>query len=529
MTEFIAPSRRQLLTAIGKAGGAAALYQAMTALGHAAPSQFTGPPKLGSAKKGATVIVLGAGLAGMTAAYELKKAGYTVKLLEYQNRPGGRNYTVRGGDQVKEVGGVTQTCEFKPGNYLNPGPWRIPYHHQALLHYCKEFQVALEPFIQINHNGFVHSSKAYGGQPQRFREVEVDFKGHVAELLAKAVNKHALDDAISKEDAEKLLVAMKGWGVLDKDMAYTSSLRVSSQRGYDRPPGGGVTGAPTPSQVAGLSDVLDARMWGTIGFYLGNVMQTTMFQPVGGMDMIGKGFARNLPGMITYNAKVTRIAQNDSGVTISYEDVAKGVMKEEKADWCVCTIPLPILSSLDIQVSDDMKAAIKAVPYHSSCKIGLEFKRRFWEEDEQIYGGHSFTDQSISQLSYPNYGFFKDGPSVLLGSYAGGAAAFKFGGMTPAQRIETALKEGSVFHPKQYRSEFMNGTAFVWSNMPWILGCASTWNEEIRAQHYQNLVKLDGRVVLAGEHASYIGAWMEAALLSAIDAISRLHAKAQAA
>ena len=135
MIDVTPPTRRQLLTAIGKAGGAAALYQAMTALGHAAPTDFTGPPKLGTGRKGASVVVLGAGLAGMLAAYELTKAGYKVTILEYQGRPGGRNWTLRGGDTYTEIGGATQKVGFAPGNYLNPGPWRIPYHHQAVLHY----------------------------------------------------------------------------------------------------------------------------------------------------------------------------------------------------------------------------------------------------------------------------------------------------------------------------------------------------------------------------------------------------------
>jgi monoamine oxidase len=63
-----------------------------------------------------------------------------------------------------------------------------------------------------------------------------------------------------------------------------------------------------------------------------------------------------------------------------------------KADWCVCTIPLSILSQIQIDVGPRMKAAIDAVPYSSSVKIGLQFKRRFWEEDEAIYGGISYTD-----------------------------------------------------------------------------------------------------------------------------------------
>jgi monoamine oxidase len=522
-------TRRELLTLIGAAGGAA-LYQAMTTLAHAEESQFKGPPKLQGAKPGASVLILGSGLGGMLAAYELRKAGYKVQILEYQNRPGGRNYSVRGGDKVAELGLDTQTCQFQPGNYLNPGPWRIPHHHRSLLHYCKAFGVELEPFIQLNHNAFVHNSKAFGGKPQRYKELEVDFKGHTAELLAKALQQGSLDAKISKEDKEKLLEAMREWGVLDANLDYTSSIKVSAQRGYDRAPGGGVNGAPTPSKINGLSDVLSSHVWTQVGFYFTYVMQTTMFQPKGGMDMIGKAFARELDGVIRLNTKVTKIAQDDKGVTAYWEDAVTGKTGESKADWCVCTIPLPILSQMDIQVGPALKAATKAVPYGAAVKTGLEFKRRFWEDDYSIYGGHSFTDQDISLISYPNFDYQKDKPAVLLGTFANGApSGLKLSALTAAQRVEVALEQGSVFHPEQYRKEFMNGTSVAWSRIPWIRGCSSSWTEDSRATHYQNLVKMDGRIVLAGEHASYYGGWMEGALVSAADAITRLHQKAMAA
>jgi monoamine oxidase len=529
MIEDMTPqTRRELLTMIGKAGGAAAMYQAMTALGHAAETRFTGPPKLSGAKAGSSVLVLGAGLAGMVAAYELQKAGYKVQLLEYQNRPGGRNYSVRGGDKIVEVGGSTQTCTFAPGNYLNPGPWRIPHHHRTLLHYCKSFGVELEPFIQNNHNVFVHKSNAFGGKPQRYKELAVDFKGHVAELLGKSLNAGALDTAVTAEDKARLLVAMREWGVLDKNMAFTSNIAVSGQRGYDKAPGGGPDGAPTPSTVNKLTDVLDSNVWTQMGFYFGYVMQTTMFQPKGGMDMIGKGFARQLGKTIRYNTRVTSITQDDKGVSAMWEDVATGAKGIATADYMVNTIPLPVLSQIPMNVGPKMQAAIKAVPLNGQMKIGLEMKRRFWEEDYSIYGGHSFTDQGISLISYPNTNFFKDGPAVLVGAFASGAGALQLTGMTPAQRIESALAQGSVFHPGEYRKEYANGVSFAWSRQPWILGCTSRWTDESRAAHYQNLVAMDGRIVLAGEHATYYGGWMEGSLLSALDAITRLHQKAMA-
>ena len=128
------PTRREVLRAIGMMAGTAVLYQAMEVLGHAKETQFAGPPNLQGARPGTKVVVLGAGLAGMLAAYELAKAGYDVQILEYNNRPGGRNWSLYGGDTYTELGGATQKVGFSEGNYLNPGPWRIPYHHRALLH-----------------------------------------------------------------------------------------------------------------------------------------------------------------------------------------------------------------------------------------------------------------------------------------------------------------------------------------------------------------------------------------------------------
>src|SRR6266436_6293708 len=145
-------SRRDLLRMIGVTAGGATMYQAMSTLGIAAASPYEGPIDLQGAPRGASVLILGAGMAGMTAAYELRNAGYKVQLLEYNARPGGRNWTLRGGDRYTEMGGHTQQCEFDKDLYINPGPWRIPYHHRGMLSYCKRLGIALEPFFQVNYN-----------------------------------------------------------------------------------------------------------------------------------------------------------------------------------------------------------------------------------------------------------------------------------------------------------------------------------------------------------------------------------------
>jgi monoamine oxidase len=509
--------------------GSAVMYQAMTELGHAGESGYTGPIDLKGAPPGTSVLILGAGLAGMSAALELRNAGYQVKILEYNDRPGGRNWSLYGGDTYTEMGGYTQKVQFAPGLYLNPGPWRIPYHHRALIDYCKRLKVQLEPFTQVNYAAYLHSSKAFGGKPQRYREVQADFNGHVAELLAKATHQSQLDQAVTREDREVLMEAMRGWGALDDNYEYKKGLMTSERRGYASDPGGGLRSQPIPSEPLAMQDLMHSRLWSWI--VAGHIyeFQSSIFQPVGGMGMIGRAFGRELGDIIQYDAKVTEIKQDERGVSVAYHDAKTGgPMRTARADWCLCTIPASILSQIPIAVGAPMKNAIDALYYESSIKVGLQFKRRFWEQDESIYGGMSFTDLPNALIGYPNTGYFDEGPGVLLGAYTFGPNSYEYAALSPEERIRKTVEYGSQIHP-QYKTEFQHGVAVAWHRVPWTLGCAGHWTEALRAQHYDNLCAIDGRIVLAGEHASRLPAWQEGALLSSLDAVTRLHQRVLAA
>jgi monoamine oxidase len=521
------PSRRDLLALIGAAAGGSAMYLAMTALGHAADSTYTGPIHLQGDPKGASVLVLGAGVAGMVAAMELRHAGYKVSILEYNDRAGGRTWTIRGGDRFTELGGAVQNCGFDAGLYINPGPWRLPYHHRAMLHYCKQLGVALEPFIQVNHNAYIHSTAAFGGKPQRYREVQADFNGTVSELLSKAVRTDALQGAVKAEDTEILLAALRRWGALDKNYRYVAGEYSSDRRGWDKPPGGGLNARPVPSQPVTPSDLLQGRLWRALSAGLDTDFQMTLFQPVGGMDAIAKAMTREVADVLQLRAKVTAIRQDNDGVSVTWQDIASGEMKQSRADWCLCTIPLSVLSQIEKNVSLAMDAAIDAVPYAAALKIGLQFRRRFWEEDEDIYGGISYTDLPISLIGYPAHGYLEGGKGVLLGAYSFGPYAYEFTTLDPAERVRRAVAYGAQLHP-QYTEAFENGVAVGWHRVPWTLGCYGQWSDAARDAHYDNLCALDGRILLAGEHASYLPAWQEGAALSALDAVIRLHARVMA-
>jgi monoamine oxidase len=514
--------RRSLFRMIGAVAGSAVMYRAMTELGHTGESGYAGPIELAPNTKGTSVLILGAGVAGMSAAYELRKAGYQVQILEYNDRPGGRNWSLYGGDTYTELGGASQKVQFADGLYINPGPWRIPHHHYALIDYCKRLKVALEPFVQVNYASYLHSASAFDGKPQRFRAVQADFNGHVAELLSKATSQGKLDQPVSTEDREVLLAALRDWGALDQNYEYTKGLLSSERRGYVSDPGGGTTSEPITSEPIAMKDLMHSGLWGFLS--AGHIFdfQSMIFQPVGGMGMIGKAFGRELGPIIQYNAKVTQIVQNESGVTVAYQDSKKGgAVQHAQAQWCICTIPASVLSQIPINVGAPLKNAIDAMSYEAAIKVGLQFKRRFWEQDDAIYGGISFTDLPNGMIGYPSTRYFDQGPGVLLGAYTFGPDAFQITALPPEERIRRVVEWGTQIHP-QYTAEFQHGVAVGWHRVPWTLGCYGTWTEETRAKHYDNLCAIDGRIVLAGEHVSRLGGWQEGALLSSLDAIRRL-------
>jgi monoamine oxidase len=524
-------SRRSLLRLIGVAAVTGAMYETMTAMGYAGTSDFSGPVKLSGDVKGASVLILGAGLAGLTAAFELRNAGYKVQVLEYNDRPGGRSWSLYGGDTYTDIGGQTQRVKFDQGLYFNPGPWRIPYHHSAMLYYCNLFNVVLEPFTQVNFNAYVQSDKAFGGQPKRFREIDSDFNGYVAELLAKATSQEKLDQAFSQDEKDGLLQMLRSWGALNENYEYKKSDEAADRRGYDILPGGGLAPLPIVSDPLPMKQLFSSGMWSSILGGKGFDFQTQLFQPANGMGSIGKAFAQRLEGLIRYNCKVTEIRQDDRSVTVTYADAkSKAPPQTVRADWCVCTIPASILGQIPMNVGAPMRNAINSLSYTASVKVGLQFARRFWEEDDGIFGGITYTDQPFFNIAYPTSGFFKKGPSILLGAYAIAQSlkTYGFEALSYDEQIEAALEHGSKIHP-QYRKEYQNGVSIAWHRVPGAMGCSGNWTDENRRRHYDNMCAIDGQIVLAGEHVSRLPAWQEGAVLSSLNAITRLHQRVLAA
>ena len=240
----------------------------------------------------------------------------------------------------------------------------------------------------------------------------------------------------------------------------------------------------------------------------------TMLQPVGGMDRIAAAFESRVHPMIRYGAEVREIRRAGAGVRVLYRDRRAGTSRAVEADYCICTIPLSVLRNIAADLSPEFKSAIAAPSYGKAAKIAFQAKRRFWEEDEQIYGGISWTQEDITQIWYPSAGFH-DRTGVLLGAYIWtDEIGERFGWLTPTQRIAAAIRDGEKLH-ERYAEHLGRGISVAWAKIPENLGSWVLWTPELRKTAYETLLRPEGPIYLAGEHLSYVTAWQEGAVLSA--------------
>jgi monoamine oxidase len=155
-------------------------------------------------------------------------------------------------------------------------------------------------------------------------------------------------------------------------------------------------------------------------------------------------------------------------------------------------------------------------------------KRRFWEEDHGIYGGHVLTDNpSINIISLPSSNW-QGKKGTLLGYYHFDAEAAEVSALSLKDRIDHALAAGEKVFPGQYRSSFESGFSVAWHRVKYNLGGWCTWSEQARAKAYPVLFEGEGRVLLAGEHMSYLGGWQAGAIESSWLQIARIHQRLSA-
>ena len=525
--------RREFLTSIGKAVGGSAMLRAMAAMGigttlsacgsaSGAPGSTGTPPPPPPASgprsprpgdwpagigNGKSVSILGGGVAGMSAALEMTRLGYTCTILEAQAAAGGRVRTIRSGDTVSETDS-TQTCQFDVDDslYFNAGPSRIAHHHEFLLGYCRDFGVPLETFTNDNRGAWLHSPNAFGGQPQVARQLIADTRGGIARLLSTAVNQNALDAELTATDKANLLAMLRQYGDLNASNDYNGSFRA----GF---PGQADVGSRQRGDLLSprqLQQLIADFFWELrLSFSEGFDQQPVMLQPVGGMDRIVQALEAQVANSIVYQAVVTEIRKTTNGARVIYTDQS-GTPTVLDTDYCIVTIPATVLRNIANDFSAPHQGEISGFQYTSAVRIAFQ-SPRFWEQNHNIYGGITWTDQDITQIWYPNHGFQRaDG--IVLGAYIfGGAAGDNFTNMAPQTRLDATLLQASNVHP-QFSGQAQNGISVAWRKVPFQEGAWGISNPAV-------LLTPDANIFFAGEHLSILQGWQEGAILSAYSAI----------
>jgi monoamine oxidase len=510
-------TRRSFLTQVGRAGGVGATYLIMQSLG-LLPIPATEASTLRlpeNSGRGKAVVILGAGIAGMVAAWELSKAGYHCVILEARGRTGGRNWTIRNGTQVEMTDGTSQICTWDGASYFNAGPARLPSQHVTILGYCREFGVPLEVEVNTSRSTLMQSKGLNGGKAVEQRQVVNDTRGHVSELLAKAIGRGSLDQEISPDDKERMLEFLRTYGDLSPDYFYKGSDR----SGYKVSPGAGEQ-AGIIRDPLDMHALLDADLWEGMLYEEQFPWQATMFQPIGGMDRIPAAFEKRLAHLIRFDCPVEQIRKTPAGVRVVYRNRKTGTTFALEAHYCICAIPFSVLKSIDADFSPDLQQIIDATSYDQAYKLAWEAPR-FWERDDSIYGGISFLSQSqpIDLVWYPSARLFSK-KGVIVSGY-GIENGTVLGAMDLAAKLLASRQSVELLHPGRSQ-ELAKPIGVCWGRIPYNLGSWVHIEDPVMFPGYERAIQPDGPIYLCGEHLSHLVGWQEGAALSAHRAVSLL-------
>jgi monoamine oxidase len=446
------------------------------------------------------VIVIGAGMAGLVAAYELMRAGHDPIVLEARGRVGGRIHTLRD--------------SFADGLYAEVGAMRIPCVHQLTIGYCRRFGLTLIPFTTENPNAYVY---LYG---RRYRAREIrDNPSLLPFELAPHERGRTVDALWAEAIAEfRERVAREGetaWPEIVKQYDQYSTREFLEHRRWSE-------GAIEMFGTFGFQEaLLNSSFLEILREELANCF-SEFVQIEGGMDRLPEAFLPELRHRIRFGARMRALGQTESSVTVHYQTAAGRF--SETGDFAIVAVPFPVLRHVEVlkPFSPSKQRAIRQLHYDPSTKILFQCRRRFWEEDDGIFGGGTVTDLPIRGIYYPDHGR-ETGRGVILASYTWSEDARRWGSLSPADRITHALHDVAKIHP-QVTTEFEAGVSYMWHEDEFAGGAFALFEPQQQTLLYDAIIAPEGRISFAGEHASLTHAWIQGAIESGLRAALEIHA-----
>jgi len=456
------------------------------------------------------VVIIGAGLAGLAAGYELMKQGWQVVILEATARVGGRVMTVRG--------------PFANGLYAEAGAEAINAKHSFILNYAKEFHLTLKPLrilgkrsqrlsvltapwsVRLRLRGRVYSIPELLLNPFSFPyelklKERLVFPLGLTDLYTRPFEKKLRDITKPLQTDLLFLDQMSFWDFLCEQGASQQANELIEEHHL----------------FASLRELSALYM---IWEQARRDFDDTFFRIEGGNSKLPEAFAASVGDVVRYESPVLRVEQHERGVSVSY--LHEGREEEMHGACAICTVPLPAARRIvfDPPLSEEKSRAFEKIGYTSLLKTQVHFSRRFWEDNR--WSGAGYSDQPIQYLLHTTSD--QPGPGGILTSFATGTfaktlASMGDGAITYARDLIAELDAAAL-------TAFEGGTVKNWDDDRWAGGTHPQFNVGDMSAFWPHLGRPEGKIHFAGEHTSHWTGWMNGAVESADRVVKEITGRA---
>ncbi|OOZ75425.1 hypothetical protein BOW50_11690 [Solemya velum gill symbiont] len=529
-------SRRDFLSKLGRVGASLAVLKSMNAMAGSSSACMARTEHTNMALpdgKGQTVIILGAGVAGLAAAVDLTKANYNCVVLELSHRVGGRLFTARRGSRIVQKGlghGMSeQVCQFDEGIHVELGGGRIPFHHRRVIRRWEELDIPYELYAIDCMMAKFQSDALNGGDP--IAELAASAGGS-AELMAKL----STSERAQLSELLQLFGGLGGDGCEEGDFCGTSRFGCSIKpriAGSFEPSISDDNCTASPAPIA-FPDLVRSEYWNKAGAVGGHtpilqasklVYQPGMLQPVNGMDALPQALSEQLGDRVQLNTAVEHIQLTKDGVEIGYKNTLTGERATLKGAYCLSSVPATLLAKIKNNFPEDARAAISDAHTRPAVRFAYQANHRFWQNDEnQIYGGMSFLDNPLAEVWYPSSGFHMRKGGFMGGFYLRDEAT-RVGKLSLEGRIAEARKLGAKIHPEILDDAIVPGNralSLAWQHIPGEEGMVTLFRQQ--NSYERMLTPFGDRFFMLGCQASPLRGWVEGALMSVEHVLAQMTA-----
>ncbi|XP_063148877.1 L-amino-acid oxidase-like [Candoia aspera] len=447
---------------------------------------------LGRTLKPKSIVIVGAGISGLTAAKLLKEAGHRVVILEASNHVGGRIKTHR-----------------EEGWYVDLGPMRLPKAHRIVREYINKFNLRLNPMQLTNENAWYLirnvRHKMAPDNPEIFGyQVHPNERGKSADqLFEETLDKVTENCTLLKEKYDSFSV--KEYLIKEGNLSKAA--------------------------VEMIGDILNEEA-GFHHSFLISVMKHFIFSKnsfdeiVGGFDQLPQSFFREMVRVVHFNCTAEKILRAGNKVRVFYKWLASSVPASLIADYVLITATAKATRLIKFvpPLSIPKSRVLRSVSYGSATKIALVCTEKFWENDG-IRGGRSITDLPSRVIYYPNHDF-PNGIGVLLASYTLHVDSDFFTALSEEKCVDVMMDDLAEIHqvPKDYlKSVCGKYVVQKWDLDQYSMGAFIIFTPYQHTHFSQILSQNEGRIYFAGEHTAQPHAWIDTAMKSAIRAASNIH------